>query len=207
VHRDLASRNLLLSDDRKRVLLGDFGLARRANIPDRNLTGTRTIPKTSPPESWAGSANGQISFGLKTDVWSTAMTIWEIVNKRPIRDDLTGMMRVTGTQAIIPKRLLREDISIRESFTRENELWSMMRACWFRFPKNRPQVWEIYEKIRDLVQFPRGGKNSDYYVADFDSSYSYEKGLLVIKFSDEFKSSVTFSSSISDSSDISAKKL
>merc|ERR1719317_660788 len=41
-HRDLASRNLLLSDERQRVVLCDFSLARRIDLVDseKNVTFT-----------------------------------------------------------------------------------------------------------------------------------------------------------------------
>ena len=53
VHRDLASRNLLLSDDCDRVVLIDFGLARKINLGRevQNETYITAIPRTSPPES------------------------------------------------------------------------------------------------------------------------------------------------------------
>merc|ERR1719285_259145 len=112
VHRDLASRNLLLSNDRKSVVLADFSLARSVDLTNANSNSTYTaeVPKTSPPETWVSS--GKRSFGLKTDVWLLGMTMWEIINKRPILDDLTELKNLVGTEALIPRRILRDDIYI-----------------------------------------------------------------------------------------------
>jgi len=181
VHRDIASRNLLLSDDRSRVLLSDFGLARTVDMirPDKNITQTITIARTSPPESWAkGSVQG-VSFGLKTDVWSLAMTMFEIINKRPIREDLTGMKRVKGTLAVIPRKLLRNGITTGESFKRDDELWQIMRQCWRRNPTDRPQVWEVCAIIQRLLDFPLGRKMSVYIKSVGDNSGKFEERLAV----------------------------
>jgi len=125
VHRDIASRNLLLSDDRKSVVLADFGLARKVNINDswnENVTATAVIPRTSPPEAWFFSPDRLRMFGLKTDVWSLGITMFEIINMRPITTKFNELKIVKGTKAVIPKKLLLEDITIGKSFTRLNEL-------------------------------------------------------------------------------------
>lgn len=164
VHRDLASRNLLLSDDRKKVALADFGLARGIKIIHtyENRTDTAAIPITSPPESWNLASTGRRSFGLKTDVWGLGITAFEIINKRPIQNDLTWMKELKGTRAMIPKQLLRDDITIGKSFGRTNELWSVLSKCWRVNPKHRPQVWEVYDELADLLKHPLVAKEHVY---------------------------------------------
>merc|ERR1719397_431654 len=50
-HRDLAMRNLLLTDNRQEVVLTDFYLARGlSSARQTTKTITATVPKTSPPE-------------------------------------------------------------------------------------------------------------------------------------------------------------
>jgi len=194
VHRDLASRNLLLSDDRKRVALADFGLARRINMihSNENVTRTVTIPRTSPPESWTKASTGQIPFGLKTDVWSIGMTAIEIVNKRPILNDLTWMKELTGTKSMIPKQLLRDDIKIGRSFARANELWNIMTQCWRKYPEDRLQVPEIHDKIADLIKYPLARQERIYYKAFED-----EQAYLASEFSDE-RSPISWSDKMAD---------
>ena len=94
------------------------------------------------------------------------MTIFEIVNKRPIGSILTSMERLQGTKAIKPKRLLRDDITIGASFKRGRELWFTMSKCFSVDPDKRPQVWEVREEINDLLKFPSCFGDRDYVKED-----------------------------------------
>jgi serine/threonine protein kinase len=74
VHRDLAMRNLLLSDDRKSVVLTDFGLARQVTTElKKRRSINETVPKTSPPETWVNSKYRD--FSVQYDMWGLALTI------------------------------------------------------------------------------------------------------------------------------------
>ena len=68
VHRDIASRNLLLSNDKKFCLLADFSLARTMNnvISKTNYTYSKIVPKTSAPEVLEGLEKTVVS--MKSDV-------------------------------------------------------------------------------------------------------------------------------------------
>ena len=136
-------------------MLADFGLARSTNITyvEENLIPRSAIPITSPPESWTE----QRSYGFKTDVWSLGMTMYEIVNKRPIQKCLTEMKQLQGTNAIIPRTLLRDDITIGHSFEKLTELWAIMSRCWAVDPNKRTQVWEVYREITNLLNLPKSG--------------------------------------------------
>ena len=81
--------------------------------------------------------------------------MYEIVNKRPINDDLTQMKQVKGTKAIIPKKLLRDDITIRSSFKRTAELWAIMSRCWATDPKKRPTVMDVDRELTNLLKLPK----------------------------------------------------
>jgi len=174
VHRDLAVRNLLLSDDRKRVVLSDFSLARMVDTETmvNNRTYTAAIPRTSPPEVWHNSSDGQRVFGFKSDIWGLAMTMFEIINMRPILLDFTDFRRLVGTESMIPKKLLREDIIICTSFKRLDELWTTMLSCWNITPESRPQIWEVKDRIEKFCKSPSSHCAENAYITNFsDESF------------------------------------
>jgi len=78
IHRDLATRNILLSEGNT-PKISDFGLSRFGNADDDNQTKSDVGPlKWMAPEAIKARV-----YGKKTDVWSYGVTVWEIV----ARDD------------------------------------------------------------------------------------------------------------------------
>jgi hypothetical protein len=63
--------------------------------------------------------------------------------------------------------LLRDDITIGESFAREVELWSLMLRCWRLNPEHRPQIWEVKDFVKNLLTFPLGQNKSTCYTNIF----------------------------------------
>merc|ERR1719320_711317 len=80
-HRDIAMRNLLLSDDKENVVLADFSLSRIVSSAiETQSTLTAIVPKKSPPETYRKN-NWERHYSLKSDIWSLGVTMFEIIDK------------------------------------------------------------------------------------------------------------------------------
>ena len=81
--------------------------------------------------------------------------MFEIINKRPISAECSDLKSVPGTKSMIPKKLLMENIKIEMSFNRLDALWFILSRCWYYNAEKRPQVWEVKDRVQDLLNFPR----------------------------------------------------
>jgi hypothetical protein len=79
VHRDVKPANIFLAntdDDRERVVLLDFGLARETSAPGLTATGKFVgTPEYSAPEQ----IRGERELGPATDLYAVGITLWEML--------------------------------------------------------------------------------------------------------------------------------
>merc|ERR1719513_406712 len=105
---------------------------------------------------------------------------------------LTLMKKLTGTKSMIPKQLLRDDITIGESFARAKELWVIMCQCWRENPEDRHPVWEVNDRIAKLLQYPLEGQEHVYVTGFKDEQDQISLG------SSEESSAVSYSAKMAD---------
>jgi len=157
-HRDIALRNLMLSNDKEHVLLSDFSLSRIMNSAiERQSTSTAIVPEKSAPEtfhnSWTsttGSARWERSYSLKSDIWSLGIVMFEIIDMELLNIDKTHCL---------PSRFPTKRLPSKKIFNRIEELWIQIIRCWDEKPEKRPQSWEVYERIEMLSQNPLNIRN------------------------------------------------
>uniref|UniRef100_A0A8C7G8E6 EMAP like 3 n=1 Tax=Oncorhynchus kisutch TaxID=8019 RepID=A0A8C7G8E6_ONCKI len=77
LHRDLAARNCMLGDD-LRVCVADFGLSKKTYS---NNYYRQTVTIRMPVKWMAIESLSESIFTSKSDVWSFAVTMWEIVSR------------------------------------------------------------------------------------------------------------------------------
>jgi len=162
-HRDIALRNLLLSNDKEHVLLSDFSLSRIMNsATERQSTLTALVPQTSAPETFfnsrtsiPGSATKERFYSLKSDIWSLGIVIFEIVDMELINVD---------TKKCLPSGFPSRRLPSKKIFNRMEELWIQVIRCWDEKPERRPQSWEVHEQMENLSQNPLniGDENEGY---------------------------------------------
>lgn len=151
-HRDIAMRNLLLSNDKTRILLSDFSLSRVINNSyDTQCTYTLLVPRDSAPETFSKRSDTSIgecrelSYGLKSDIWQLGIAMFEIIAKTEVELKASGKLPRTFPNKYLPPTTI---------FNRKWELWGWINRCMEELPKKRPQCWEVLEGIETLIANP-----------------------------------------------------
>jgi len=173
-HRDIAMRNLLLSDDKKHVVLTDFSLSRVVSSAIKSqLTLTNLVPTKSAPEtirqnsSESSLENWERYYSLKSDIWSLGVTMFEIIDKEELGD-------ITESRDM-PSRFPKERLPSTEIFNRMQDLWILILRCWNEKPEDRPQSWDVEEQIEMLIADPLNvGNEDDGYIRAWSKGIIFE---------------------------------
>jgi len=152
-HRDIAMRNLLLSDDKKHILLADFSYSRKVKSAlKRQGTLTNIFPLQSCPETFSklNSSDSERAireswYSLKSDIWSMGITMFRIIDK--------GFSEVKDWQQL-PTRFPSESKPPPNVFDRIDDLWISILRCWNKNPEKRPQSSDLEDKIKQLIDNP-----------------------------------------------------
>ncbi|CAF1657909.1 unnamed protein product, partial [Adineta ricciae] len=162
VHRDIAARNVLVSNHES-VKLADFGLSRQLTLDNSYYKAS----KGKLPIKWM--APESINFRRFThlsDVWMFAVCIWEILSmgKKPFQgiantdviDQIENGVRLPLPGTYCPKRL-----------------FDLLQDCWAYEPTNRPTFLQIESRLKSI--FTEEQTNSNSYIHFKDRSNNNEQ--------------------------------
>jgi len=169
VHRDLASRNVLITPD-KVLKVADFGLSRVVQTGTSffgfRKQGGYCIRKTSnptafrwtPPEGFKEIAlndpNGQVPHTEKGDVWCYAVVMMEIATRgdNPYDADIPACNKEKVIMFLLDgKRMQQGPMS--------DFLYGVARKCWEHDPKDRPSFTQIISDFE--ARSPRHSRNKN----------------------------------------------
>ncbi|KAF0305794.1 Discoidin domain-containing receptor tyrosine kinase B [Amphibalanus amphitrite] len=140
VHRDLATRNCLVGRGHL-VKISDFGMSRSVYANDYyKIEGRAMLPIRW--MAWESIFLGK--FTTKSDVWSFAVTLWEVLTyaRQQPYEELSDE-RVIEALA----RLYHNDaqqVFLPQPHDCPREIYDLMLECWRRDPMDRPNFREIH---------------------------------------------------------------
>uniref|UniRef100_A0A915KSJ6 Protein kinase domain-containing protein n=1 Tax=Romanomermis culicivorax TaxID=13658 RepID=A0A915KSJ6_ROMCU len=140
VHRDLAARNCLVGRDFS-VKVGDFGMAQSTFCCDYyRLESGYLLPVRW--MAWECILLGE--FSQKSDVWSFAVTLWEILSLAQAKpfEDLNDDQVVQNAHFVFEQNDLAQYPSLPANCPKE--IYDLMLECWQREDQKRPTFKEIY---------------------------------------------------------------
>jgi len=141
IHRDLATRNILVGNDFA-VKVADFGMSQNLYSSYYfRIKGHQVLPiRWLPFESFKGK------FSVKSDVWAYGVTMWEIFTlckKRPYQG--------WTDRAVIRDAMKGEDRELLEQTEHcSDEVYAVMRSCWKHNPHNRSSFNDLYFQLNRL---------------------------------------------------------
>jgi serine/threonine protein kinase len=139
----------VLIDRDGNVKVSDWGLSsKKWSIAATLSTGIEVgSTRWMAPERLIGESAAERT--LKSDIWSLAMTILEILtDKTPYHEENNVMAAISICQNVLPTHP-GPDI---EGKGLTNELWVLMNRCWTSFPKERPTAIFMEGELRSLSQ-------------------------------------------------------
>jgi len=177
-HRDLAMRNLLLSDDMEHVLLSDFTLSRVVqDVLNSQITFTANLPTFSAPETFlSGKLDSPTQnrrgwlYSLKSDIYALGMTMFEVITKK-------HFLRPTHHKHCLPTELPKDSLPPKHLFNRALDLWFAIRRCWNTEIEKRPMSWELLDNITELLRNPITSDTSGLYYDRYSPKSSLKSSL------------------------------
>ncbi|XP_009864840.1 PREDICTED: tyrosine-protein kinase JAK2-like [Apaloderma vittatum] len=160
VHRDLATRNILVENE-NRVKIGDFGLTKV--LPQDKEYYKVKEPGESPIFWYAPESLTESKFSVASDVWSFGVVLYELftyIDKsksppaefmRMIGNDKQGQMIVFHLIELLKNngRLPRPDGC-------PDEIYTIMRECWNNNVTQRPTFKDLAQRV-DHIRDNMGG--------------------------------------------------
>ncbi|NXN99435.1 JAK3 kinase, partial [Rhinopomastus cyanomelas] len=153
VHRDLASRNILVESE-THVKIGDFGLAKL--LPqDKDYYVVRE-PGQSPVFWYAPESLADNIFSRASDIWSFGVLLYELFtysnkSKSPSEEFLRMMGAEKAPQIICHLlELLKDNRRLPVPAGCPIEVYTLMLSCWAFTPDSRPTFGELSPKIEAL---------------------------------------------------------
>jgi len=142
IHRDLACRNCLLSENMT-VKISDLGLAIQANIHE--IHSDERIPFR-----WTAlEALTQMEYSIESDVWSFGLCLWEIMMNcefipfRDVGDKLQLIERIN-------ERMTKGSPIIEKPEDCPDALFDIMQQCWKKSPNERPNFKALVNSLQSL---------------------------------------------------------
>ncbi|XP_072049429.1 uncharacterized protein [Amphiura filiformis] len=164
VHRDLATRNILLGEGLV-CKVSDFGLAR--DMAEENAYEMKSRGRV--PLRWMAleSLLDKV-YSSKSDVWSYGVLLWELVTLGS--HPYPGM---TGGQVISE---LKKGYRLPKPEHCSEQIYDVMCTCWQENPEERPTFMQIQKKVENMLEDAQGYlcmrsfKKSDYVYLQADQN-------------------------------------
>lgn len=137
VHRDLASRNCLISSEGF-VKIADFGLSKTL---EKNQTAFKEALKEA-PLAWLAPEciQRESEFSSKTDVWAFGVVIFEVYNN--------GAKLFDGEEdTAIIRKIKRANMPSIDNRTKLASMQAVLSSIWTRKPDDRPDFQKVLEQL------------------------------------------------------------
>lgn len=140
IHRDLATRNILLSDTLE-PKVADFGMSRRGDDQDDFLS-QKTTSNVGPLKWMAPESIQEKVYSKKSDVWSYGVVIWEVFSRSNPWPDMTPVQ--AAMLVVYEKKHLSPPPNAPPFFQ------NLMLSCFALDPRQRPEFDDIINEFGSL---------------------------------------------------------
>ncbi|XP_078590084.1 uncharacterized protein LOC144870193 [Branchiostoma floridae x Branchiostoma japonicum] len=147
VHRDIAARNVVISD-RKVAKIADFGLSRDVYVSSAYKRTNQGGEEELLPLKWMSVESLRDGvYTCESDVWSYGVLLWEIASfgeepryaGGPMHPDVCTLLE-----------LLRKGVRLQQPENCPLSVYRIIRSCWIVDPSKRPTPEELLQKIDQL---------------------------------------------------------